>query len=106
MVALSTFSTAAQQRSPDHVVGRVLAVNMAVLGALYPVGALIQGRIADAVGLRATTVASGIVLAVSVLFLRASRPGFTDPLAQPIGARRTEGPTSPDNIGDTTPAPS
>ena len=107
MVALSTFSTAAQQRSPDHVVGRVLAVNMAVLGALYPVGALIQGRIADAVGLRATTVASGIVLAVSLLFLRASRPGFTDPLAHPaaIGARRTEGPTSPDNT-DTRPAPS
>ena len=91
MVALSTFSTAAQQRSPDQVVGRVLAVNMAVLGALYPVGALIQGRIADAVGLRATTVASGIVLAVSLLFLRASRPGFTDPLAHPIGARRPKG---------------
>ena len=89
MVALSTFSTAAQQRSPDHVVGRVLAVNMAVLGALYPLGALIQGRIADAVGLRATTVASGMVLAVSLLFLRASRPGYTDPLAHAvaIGAR-------------------
>ena len=42
--------------------GRVLAVNFLVLGIMFPVGTLIQGQIADAIGLRWTTAGSGIVL--------------------------------------------
>lgn len=39
---------------------RVLAVNTFVLGALYPIGVLLQGAIADATSVRAVTVGSGI----------------------------------------------
>jgi predicted MFS family arabinose efflux permease len=84
MLALSTFSTAAQQRSPDEVVGRVLAVNNAVLGALYPLGALVQGRLADTIGLRTTTVAAALLLAAALAGLQALRPGYTSPLATPV----------------------
>ena len=84
MLALSTFTTVAQQRSPDELTGRVLAVNNAVLGALYPLGALLQGRIADVIGLRATTVAAAVALAAALLAVRAARPHFTAPLEHPV----------------------
>jgi hypothetical protein len=40
-----------------------------VLGILFPIGALIQGQIAGAIGLRWTTAASGIVLGAGLLVL-------------------------------------
>jgi predicted MFS family arabinose efflux permease len=46
--------------------GRVLAVNLLVLGVMFPVGSLIQGQIADAIGLRWTTAGSGLVLATGL----------------------------------------
>jgi hypothetical protein len=51
--------------------GRVLAVNSFVLGLMYPVGTLVQGAIADAVGLRWITGASGAALLVTALVLSA-----------------------------------
>ena len=84
MLALSTFTTAAQQRSPDELVGRVLAVNNAVLGALYPLGVLIQGRLGDVVGLRATTVAVALVMGAALVGVRALRPAYTAALNDPV----------------------
>jgi MFS family permease len=84
MLALSTFTTVAQQRSPDELTGRVLAVNNAVLGALYPVGALLQGRLGDVIGLRATTVLAGAALAAALVAVRAVRPHFTSALEHPV----------------------
>jgi MFS family permease len=81
--ALNSFTTVAQLRSPARLRGRVLAVNNAVLGALYPLGALVQGRLGDIVGLRTITVAAAVVLALVLLAGRALRPGFTRPLDHP-----------------------
>lgn len=67
--AFVSFSSIAQRSAPDAMRGRVLAVNFLVLGVLFPIGSLIQGQIADAVGLRWTTAGSGIVLAVGLLTL-------------------------------------
>ncbi len=67
--AFTSFASIAQQSAPDEMRGRVLAVNFLVLGILFPVGALIQGQIADAIGLRWTTAGSGIVLAVGMAAL-------------------------------------
>lgn len=64
--ALSSFTTIAQQRAPAEARGRVLSVNNLVLGSLYPIGSLLQGRIGDLAGLRATTAGAGIVLAAAV----------------------------------------
>jgi MFS family permease len=67
--AFTSFASIAQQSAPDDMRGRVLAVNFLVLGILFPVGALIQGQIADAIGLRLTTAGSGIVLAFGMAAL-------------------------------------
>ena len=37
---------------PPTIRGRVLAVNTVILGSLYPLGAVVQGKIADHIGLR------------------------------------------------------
>jgi MFS family permease len=67
--AFTSFSSVAQQAAPDEMRGRVLAVNFFVLGVMFPIGSLIQGEIADVVGLRWTTAGSGIVLAVGMAAL-------------------------------------
>ena len=50
--ALSSFTTIAQLRVTAEIRGRVLAVFTVILGSLYPLGAVIQGKVADHVGLR------------------------------------------------------
>ena len=67
--AFTAFASIAQQSAPDDMRGRVLAVNFLVLGVMFPVGALVQGQIADAIGLRWTTAGSGLVLAVGMAAL-------------------------------------
>ena len=69
--AFTSFAGVAQQSAPDEMRGRVLAVNTFVLGLMYPVGTLVQGAIADAVGLRWITGASGVALLVTALALSA-----------------------------------
>jgi hypothetical protein len=49
---------------------------MVLLGTLYPLGLLIQGALADAIGLRATTAGAAVLLAIAVAVMRALRPGF------------------------------
>jgi MFS family permease len=70
--AFTAFSGVAQQAAPDALRGRVLAVNSFVLGVLYPLGALVQGRLADHIGLRWVTAGSGALLLV-VVAVRAAR---------------------------------
>jgi predicted MFS family arabinose efflux permease len=63
----------------------VLSLNMMVLGTLYPIGALLQGRIADSVGLRATTAGSALLLLAIVVVVRVTRPRVAAPLDEPAG---------------------
>jgi MFS family permease len=67
--AFTSFASIAQHAAPDDMRGRVLAVNFMVLGILFPIGTLIQGQIADAIGLRWTTAGSGLVLATGLVVL-------------------------------------
>ena len=60
--SFTSFAGVAQQSAPDEMRGRVLAVNSFVLGLLFPIGTLVQGALADVVGLRWVTAASGIAL--------------------------------------------
>jgi MFS family permease len=79
--ALSSFFTVAQLRAPAHLRGRVLAVNNVILGSLYPLGSVIQGRVADSIGLRATTAGAAMVMAAVLLGARVVRPGITEAIA-------------------------
>jgi MFS family permease len=82
--ALSSFSTVAQLRAPAAIRGRVLAVNTMILGSLYPIGAIIQGKVADSIGLRATTFGAAAIMALVLLATRLIRPGITRALDVPI----------------------
>jgi MFS family permease len=78
--ALSTFSTVAQLRAPASIRGRVVSVNTMILGSLYPIGAVIQGRIADSIGLRLTTFGAAAIMAAVLVVTRLVRPGVTSAL--------------------------
>jgi MFS family permease len=84
--ALATFTTVAQIRAPQSIRGRVLAVHMVMLGALYPLGAVVQGAISDHVGLRATTASAAALMALVMLVTRITRPGITAAIDAPVEA--------------------
>jgi MFS family permease len=84
MGCMSTFSTIGQTRAPEGSRGRVMAINNATLGVLYPIGAVLQGALGDRVGLRWVTVGSGVVMIVVMLAVRVLRPGFTAPLGPEV----------------------
>ena len=81
MGSMSTFSTIGQTMSPPESRGRVMAMNNAMLGLRSPLGAIFQGWLGDQVGLRVVTVGSGVVMAIVMLTVRVTRPGFTAALS-------------------------
>jgi len=90
---LSGLSTVVQLRAPEAYRGRVLSLYMVALGVVYPIGALVQGAVADVVGLPATTAGFALALVVVVALLAGLRPGFLRALdAEPVEA---PAPTAP-----------
>jgi predicted MFS family arabinose efflux permease len=82
--SLSSFTTIAQLRAPAALRGRVVSVLMMLIGALYPIGSVVQGAIADEVGLRATTAGAAVLLAVLLLIWRLLRPQAADALGDSV----------------------
>jgi MFS family permease len=95
--SLSSFTTIAQLRAPAELRGRVLSALMVLLGLLYPIGSVVQGALADEVGLRATTAAAALILAASFVVVRMWRPGFDGDLGDAVGPAA--------DLGSTTVAP-
>jgi len=73
---LTGLNTVVQLRAPEHARGRVLGLYMMALGTIYPVGLIIEGAVAGAVGIRHVTVASGVLLLVVMAALLLLRPGL------------------------------
>jgi MFS family permease len=71
---LSGLTTVVQLQAPDAYRGRVLSLFNVALGVVYPIGALAQGPIADAVGLPLTTVVSACLLLVVLGVVGLVRP--------------------------------
>jgi hypothetical protein len=88
--ALSSFTTIAQLRAPTELRGRVLSLLMVLLGTLYPLGSVIQGAVADRIGLRATTAGAGILMGASLLLVRAIRPDLAGALDEEPGSGAAE----------------
>jgi predicted MFS family arabinose efflux permease len=80
--SLSSFTTIAQLRAPAALRGRVVSVLMMLIGALYPIGSVVQGAIADQVGLRATSAGAAILLAALLLLWRLLRPQAAEALGE------------------------
>jgi len=82
--ALSSFTTIAQLRAPAEMRGRVMSALMVLLGLLYPLGSILQGAIADEMGLRATTAGAAVLLAGGFFVIRTVRPGYDRDLGNPV----------------------
>jgi MFS family permease len=107
--SLSSFTTVAQLRAPPELRGRVVSVLMMLIGALYPIGSIAQGAIADEIGLRATTTGAAVLLGALLLAWRIVRPRASHAIGDTITIAATSGGldavVSPDRSAAADPAP-
>jgi MFS family permease len=82
LMMFTSYSAVAQTRAPASMLGRVVSTNNMLLGLLYPLGAIVQGVIADEIGLRWVTAGSGVLMLIVVITTRIVRPGFSMALDQ------------------------
>ncbi len=82
--ALSSFTSIAQLRAPAAVRGRVMGLLMVLLGSFYPVGTLIQGALADEIGLRATTAGAAVIMLAVLVVAKIARPRFASAVEAPV----------------------
>jgi MFS family permease len=73
---LSGLTSVVQLRVPQAIRGRVLSLHMATLSLLFPIGSVVQGTMADHIGLRLTTVSAALLLAVILLVSLPVRPMY------------------------------
>jgi MFS family permease len=95
---LSGLSTVVQVYAPQAYRGRVLSFYLVALGVAYPIGALIQGPVADRIGIGWTTTATALLLALVMAGAGAALPGARRALfrADPAGpAASLAGPVQP-----------
>jgi MFS family permease len=108
---LSGLNTVVQLRAPVATRGRILSIYMMALGLVYPVGAVIQGRLANTHGIRAVTVTAAVVLLAVVALTALFRPtvfsNLADPSPDPVPdpVPDAPGPGPSDGIGALDPAP-
>jgi MFS family permease len=81
--ALSSFMSIAQIRAPAEIRGRVVSLLAVVLGALYPLGAVIQGALGNVIGLRETTAGAALLMLLALVVMRLRNPRFADALDEP-----------------------
>ncbi len=83
IAVLSGLNTVVQLRAPADVRGRVLSIYMMGLGLVYPLGAVVQGTIADTQGLRLVTAGGALGLLAVLAAVAAFRPGVLRALGDP-----------------------
>ncbi|HUR77434.1 MAG TPA: MFS transporter [Acidimicrobiales bacterium] len=69
--------------APSALRGRILSLYLVALGAIYPIGGLVQGWLADRIGLAETTALGAVALLVVVGVWRVARPASLEPLTDP-----------------------
>jgi MFS family permease len=83
IAVLSGLNTVVQLRAPAAARGRVLSIYMMGLGLVYPLGAVIQGTVADTTGLRSVTAVAALALLVVVVTIVVVRPTLLRALGDP-----------------------
>jgi MFS family permease len=84
---LAGLNTVVQLRAPEALRGRILSLYMLALGVIYPIGAIIQGAIADRLGLRAVVVGAAVLLLVVLIAFYFRRPYLAESLDDPRRGR-------------------
>jgi len=102
---LSGLSAVVQVRAPAAYRGRVLSLYLVALGVAYPVGSLIQGPVADRIGIGWTTTGSALLLTLILGVLAVTRPAVRHALLGPPPARAgldgADGRPGTDVLGET-----
>jgi MFS family permease len=83
IAVLAGLNTVVQLRAPAEARGRILSIYMMGLGIVYPIGAILQGQVADALGVRVVTVAGAVLLLVCMAAIAWFRPGILAVLGDP-----------------------
>jgi len=106
IAVLTGLNTVVQLRAPAALRGRVLSIYMMGLGIVYPVGAVLQGGIANHTGVRTVTVAGAVLLLATMAAIAVIHPAtFTalgdlpDPDGANPAALRPDGATPPTRNG-------
>jgi len=73
LAVVSATNTSSQYIVADHMRGRVMALRVMVFTGSFPLGALIQGWLADQIGPRATLTGAAVILVALSLVLGARR---------------------------------
>ena len=76
-------------RAPEALRGRILSLYMLALGVIYPIGAIIQGAVADRIGLRTVVVGTAALLLAVLVAFYIGRPHLTESLDDPRRGRST-----------------
>ena len=80
--SVTSLSTVLQQRLDDHVRGRVMALWVMAFGGTVPIGAMVAGPVADAIGITPVLLFGAVVAAALVLYAdlaRTTTPAMTQP---------------------------
>ena len=83
---LAGLNTVIQMRAPEAERGRILSIYMAVLGIVYPVGLIVEGAVAQWIGIRLVTVISGAVLAGVLAIMALFKPSILTALGPVDGS--------------------
>lgn len=83
---LSGLNTVVQLRAPAEARGRILSIYMMALGLVYPLGAVLQGWLADTHGIRTVTVVGAVALFAVLVVATVVRPVTITNLADPLPA--------------------
>jgi MFS family permease len=84
---LAGLNTVVQLRAPEALRGRILSLYMLALGVIYPIGAIIQGAVADRLGLRAVVVGTAVLLLAVLIAFYFRRPYLAESLDDPRRGR-------------------
>lgn len=100
---LAGCNTIVQLHAPPALRGRMLGIYMMALGTLYPVGALVQGGLANVLGIRAVTVGGALCLLVLLVTVLVRRiPHHLEGIAELVGTPPA-GPAPAVRSGDPSP---
>ena len=76
IAVLAGLNTVVQLRAPAEARGRILSIYMMALGIVYPIGAVLQGWVANTTGVRSVTIAGAVLLLAGVAAIAAFRPAI------------------------------
>ncbi len=99
IAVLSGLNTVVQLRAPAEARGRVLSIYMMGLGIVYPIGAVLQGWVANHLGVRTVTVVGAVALFAVLVGLSLLSPGTFAAMGDLDGGLESAGPIAGAPLG-------